>query len=178
MKGHPITAALRPTSAMEPSSTRRKRSWVANRGTLHERDQAGGPGNHRLPVPDSAMSACDNVSARMNRPLPAARSATSACPRLNLWPNRILPANGPTVPPTVTPSTPIPTTIMTSLRTPFWNSSSRPALTSVESFGSNAACTAWNNRIGSRDKKSPTMKSATRPRCFGFASTWAPRNGA
>ena len=62
----------------------------------------------------------------------------------------------------------MPATIITSVRTPFWNSESRPALTSVDSFGNNAACTAWNNRIGIRDKKRPTTKSATSARWVGF----------
>ncbi len=53
-----------------------------------------------------------------------------------------------------------------------------PALTCAASRGSNAACTAWNSRIGMRERNRPTMKSATAVRSPGVASSWAPRNGA
>ena len=53
-----------------------------------------------------------------------------------------------------------------------------PALTCAASRGSNAACTAWNSRIGMRERKRPTMKSATITRSAEVARSWAPRNGA
>ena len=60
---------------------------------------------------------------------------------------------------------------------PGGNSSLRPAHEARE-LGSSAACTAWNKRIGIRDRNRPTMKSATADRWPEVARICAPRNGA
>ena len=49
-----------------------------------------------------------------------------------------------------TATAPTPATTATSLRKPMRNSSNLPALASADSFGSSAACTAWNRNSGMR----------------------------
>ena len=68
-----------------------------------------------------------------------------------------------------------PSTISTSCRMPARKSSSRPSPARRASFGSSAACTAWNSRIGMRAMKRPVMNLPTRSFWLGSASTFAAR---
>ena len=62
---------------------------------------------------------------------------------------------------------------------PVRNSSWRPAPASAASFGSNAACTAWNRRIGMRATKMPVMNPASASFCaWVLARIVAARNAA
>src|SRR5262245_14945526 len=174
-----ITAA-HPRQAMRKlSSTRRNSSTSATDNATSVTAPMAMPITQdtvALAWPINAINACASVSARMNAPLPAASMASS--PRLIDLSKKSCTAHGPSTNAPTTPITPTATTISTSLRRPLRKSSYSPAPASRASFGSSAACTAWNRMIGTRARKKPDTNAATAACCASVASTVATRMGA
>ena len=84
---------------------------VRHGGHRDERDDPDEPRHHRLPVPESEMSACDNVSARMNSPLPEREERDVGVAEIELGAEQDPARERSDHPPTSTPNAPIPTTM-------------------------------------------------------------------